>query len=211
MRDETRDDDGRLLQLECDPATDRDGDDAEAAGLVLVREVLQLRRPLPLDEPDRTTNLTTRPFRPETDADAVLDVNNRAFHWHPDQSGWTRAALDERLAEPWVDLDGFLVTEIEGRIVGFCWTKCHDATDIDPALGEIHVIAVDPDLHGHGLGRSLTIAGLAHLHDRGLPVGMLHVEGTNTQARALYHSLGFAEHDAHRWWAVPGTPPPSAR
>ncbi len=211
MRDETRDDDGRLLQLECDPASDRDAAEAAEAGLVLVREVLQLRRPLPLDGSDRTTDLVTRPFRRDTDADAVLDVNNRAFDWHPDQSGWTLAVLDERLAEPWVDADGFLVTEVDGRIAGFCWTKRHDASGTDPAMGEIHVIAVDPDLHGRGLGRSLTIAGLSHLHRHGLPVGMLHVEGTNDSARALYRSLGFVEHDAHRWWAAPGTPPPSAR
>lgn len=211
MRDEIRDDDGRLLQLECDPATDRDAVDAEAAGLVLVREVLQLRRPLPLEEPNHAAELVTRAFRRDTDADAVLEVNNRAFSWHPDQSGWTIDVLDERLAEPWVDLDGFLVTEVDGRVAGFCWTKHHDASGTDPAMGEIHVIAVDPDLHGRGLGRSLTIAGLAHLHERGLPVGMLHVEGTNDAARALYRSLGFVEHDAHRWWAAPGTPPPSAR
>lgn len=210
MRDETRDDSGRLVMLDCDPATDADATVAADAGLVLVREVLQLRRPLPLDPPDDATDLVTRPFRLD-DADAVLDVNNRAFHWHPDQSGWTRADLDRRLSEPWVDLDGFLVTELDGRIAGFCWTKHHRATDTEPEMGEIHVIAVDPDLHGHGLGRALTIAGLAHLDSDGIPVGMLHVEGTNTAARSLYRSLGFAEHSAHRWWALPGTPPPSAR
>ena len=208
MREEQRDADGRLMMLESDPATDADAELATAAGLELVREVLQLRRPLPLDEPAPT--ITTRAFTID-DAPEVLEINNEAFHWHPDQAGWTLDDLQRRLAEPWVDLDGFLVTELDGRIAGFCWTKRHGATADDPAMGEIHVIAVDPAHHGRGLGRALTVAGLEHLHREGLDVGMLHVEGSNVAALGLYHDLGLRPHSAHRWWARPGTPPPSAR
>jgi mycothiol synthase len=207
VRSETLDDQGRLVLLEADPATDADADTATAAGLVLVREVLQLRRPLPADPPPP---LDVRPFRPGTDDEAFLTVNNRAFRWHPDQSGWTTAELHAAEAEPWFDADGFLLHERDGRLAGFCWTKVHPATDVDPALGEIYVIAADPDFTGIGLGRALTLAGLDHLARRGLTVGMLHVEGTNVAARGLYDALGFTQHSAHRWWAPEGTPPPVA-
>jgi mycothiol synthase len=207
VRNETLDDQGRLVLLEAEPATDADGRDAAEAGLVLVREVLQLRRPLPADPPPP---LDVRPFRPGADDEAFLAVNNRAFRWHPDQSGWTAADLRAAEAEPWFDAEGFLLHERAGRLAGFCWTKVHPATDVDPALGEIYVIAADPDFTGIGLGRALTLAGLDHLARQGLTVGMLHVEGTNVAARGLYDALGFTLHSAHRWWGPEGTPPPVA-
>jgi mycothiol synthase len=197
---ETRHPDGRLLALDAEPASDAHDRQATEAGLVLVREVLQLRRPLPAPAPPP---LELRAFRPGTDDEAFLAVNNRAFAWHPDQSGWTTADLRAREAEPWFDPAGFLLHERDGRLAGFCWTKVHQATDRDPELGEIFVIAVDPDFHGLGLGRALTLAGLDHMARQGVAMGMLHVESTNAPARGLYDDLGFRPHSSHRWWAQP--------
>ncbi|MEZ5258337.1 MAG: GNAT family N-acetyltransferase [Ilumatobacteraceae bacterium] len=56
------------------------------------------------------------------------------------------------------------------------------------------MIATDPDYHGRGLGRQLTVAGLDHLARRGVPVGMLYVDADNAAATGLYRSLGFTVH-----------------
>ena len=160
-------------------------------GRLPVRTVLELRVPLPLDPP----RIEVRPFRPMDDAEAWVRVNNRAFAWHPEQGGWTQEDLARRTAEPWFDPRGFLIHEIDGTLAGFCWTKIHRQPE---DLGEIYVIGVDPELQGRGLGRQLTLAGFHHLHERGMPTGMLWVEGDNEAALALYADLGMREHSRRR-------------
>lgn len=199
MRKERRDKSGQLLELEADPASAEDVADASAAGLTLVRCVEQLRVTLPL--PPEQPLLPTRSFVPGADDDAFLTLNNRAFAWHRDQSNWTESDLQKRFEEPWFDPNGFLLHEVNGKLAGFCWTKIHPQTDCDPELGEIFVIAVDPEFHGQGLGRALTRAGLASLWSRSVQTGMLHVEHDNVAAQSLYRDLGFVLHNRHCWWA----------
>ena len=188
-------------------ATDEHAALADALGMTSTRELLQLRRPLPVGEP---WDLDVRAFRRGLDDRAWLEVNNRAFEGHPDQSGWQLHDLHARMAEPWFDPKGFLLHERDGRLAGFCWTKVH--ADTDPPLGEIYVIAVDPDFHGTGLGRPLTLAGLDHLARRGIEHGMLYVEHDNVAARHVYEDLGFAPHHRDRQYElaerqdVPPTP-----
>jgi mycothiol synthase len=162
---------------------------AAAIGLRQGRDLLQMRRSLPIeaDAPD----LALRPFRPGEDEQRWLEVNNRAFEWHPEQGGWDSATLGERLREPWFDPEGFLLHERDGRLAGFCWMKVHP--DHHPPLGELYVVAVDPDFQGLGLGRALVVAGLHWLKSqRGLDATMLYVDAAHQRAVGLYQSLGFS-------------------
>jgi mycothiol synthase len=162
----------------------------QALDPVRERTLLQLRVPLPLPDPGRHS---VRPITP-ADHEEVVRVNNAAFAWHPEQGHMTVDDLRARMAEEWFDPADFLVRDADGHVGGFCWTRIHPPAGDQPALGEIHVIAVDPAHHGHGWGRSLTLAGMAHVHAAGVPMGMLWVEGDNTSALGLYGSLGFSEH-----------------
>jgi mycothiol synthase len=166
---------------------------AGEAGLRLGRRLLQMRRPLPLG---LTTTVETRPFVIGRDEAEWARVNNAAFHDHPEQGGWTVDTLRLREAEPWFDPAGFRLHERDGKLAAFCWTKVH--SDTTPPMGEIYVIAVDPQFHGLGLGKALTIAGLDHLAEQGLEVGMLHVDAANTSALSMYGRLGFSIHHTDR-------------
>ena len=177
-------------------------DDEVAArwGFTPHRDLWQLRAPLPAAPSD----LAVRPFEPG-DAEAVLAVNRRAFSWHPEQGAMTAGDLRARQAEPWYDPAGFLLHECEGRLAGFCWTKVHpegEAPPDDVAMGEIYVIAVDPDFQGRGIGKPLTLLGLAHLHSRGPTTAMLYVESDNKAANTVYQRLGFQHHHTNRAYAA---------
>lgn len=197
---------GGPVQWRVRDPTPTDDDTARGAGLGDVRDLLQLRRPLPVGTAARAgvPAIATRPFRPGTDDERWLEVNNRAFADHPDQGGQTATDLDRLVHEPWFDANGFLLLDADpagarsGRLDGFCWTKVH--ADHDPPLGEIFVIGVDPAAGGKGLGKALTLAGLDHLVRSGLDVGMLYVDVDNTGAMALYEHLGFTPHHLDRMY-----------
>lgn len=169
-----------------DPA---DRDQAESLGFHSSRVLLQMHISLPVDA---TSHLTTRSFRVGSDEAAWLEVNNAAFHWHGEQGGWDLATLLQRENEEWFDAAGFLLHERDSRLAGFCWTKLHQPDPLGGgADGEIYVVAVHPDFHGIGLGKSLTIAGLQYLHSVGASRGMLYVDATNHSAVRLYENIGF--------------------
>jgi len=187
----TRIDGTRAVQIWLEDA--QDDDTALIAHLAApYRDLLQLRRLLPAEP----SGLKTRGFHPETDADEWILVNNRAFSWHPEQSGMNRERLADAMKEPWFRNDGFRILELEDRIAGFCWTKIHP--DEIPMLGEIYVIAVDPDFHGRGLGGPMTLAGLEWLASEGTGVANLYVEADNYPALRTYERLGFTTHTVNR-------------
>lgn len=172
---------------------------ASALGLVIVRELLQMRRPLAGLPPARdAAGATIRTYRgPEDDAE-LLRVNNAAFSWHPEQGGWTEREIAERREEPWFDPEGlFLAFDDEtGRLLGFHWTKIHAGGLPDGAgLGEVYVVGVDPSAQGRGLGSVLTSTGLHHLAEAlsasSQAVVMLYVEADNSAAVNTYQKLGF--------------------
>ncbi|NEA44844.1 mycothiol synthase, partial [Streptomyces sp. SID10815] len=167
---------------------------AQVLGLTLFRELRQMRRPLTdfaLPEAALPEGVTVRAFVPGQDDAAWLAVNAEAFAHHPEQGSLTQRDLDDREAQPWFDPAGFFLAERAGRLVGFHWTKVH----AEERLGEVYVVGVRPGAQGGGLGKALTVIGLRHLADAGLPTAMLYVDADNKAAVTVYERLGFTTYE----------------
>lgn len=175
---------------------------AEHFDLQVVRELLQMSRPLgpdapPLAEVSLPDGFSVRSFEVGRDEQHWLAVNAAAFVDHPEQGRVTLSDLKDRIAEPWFDPHGFLLIEdgnqSAARLAAFHWTKVEAAEpgSSQPADGEVYVVGVDPDYQGLGLGKAATLAGLHHLQACRLPAANLYVDGDNEAAVATYTKLGF--------------------
>ena len=169
---------------------------AQRHGFEVVRELWLMRRPatLELEEVHVPDGVTIRGFQPD-DTAALLALNAASFADHPEQGRMDEADFAERCSEPWFDPYGLLVAERDGEMLGFHWTKVQERD-----TGEVYVVAISPASQGLGLGRLLTLAGLHHLHDRGVREVVLYVESDNDPAIRVYRDkLGFThdERDTH--------------
>ena len=149
---------------------------------------MQMRTALPPTQPaDPPAGLRLARFRVGIDEESWIRVNNRAFAGHPENGSWTSADLADRISQDWFDADGFLLAWQGSDLAGFCWTKLHPG-----ALGEIYVIAVDPEHQGRQLGKWLTLEGLWYLSERRQAIiAMLYVDGANERAVGMYERIGF--------------------
>jgi mycothiol synthase len=179
---------------------------AAALGLVVARELIQMRRPLTDLPPVRVppgVRITT--YAGAGDDAELLRVNNAAFAWHPEQGGWTADDIAERRGEPWFDPAGLFIAgdEHTGKLLGFHWTKIHGED-----LGEVYVIGVDPAAQGRGLGAALTLIGLHYLAERlsggADPTVMLYTEADNTAAVKTYERLAFTVFNVDVAYAAAG-------
>ena len=82
----------------------------------------------------------------------------------------------------WVAIDA-------GSTVGFIAVKLH----LDSRMGEIYMVAVDPDFQGRGIGTDLTEFALLWMKNAGMSVAMVETGGDpgHERARRTYEKVGF--------------------
>jgi mycothiol synthase len=156
-----------------------------------MRHILKLNRSLqePIAHIEHSYQFIT--FDPEVHPEAWLDLNNLIFAKHLDQGNWATADLENRMAEPWFDHEGFFLCVHNGKIVGFCWTKIHNEFVNQDPIGELYVIGVDPAESGKGIGRAVCTEGLIYLKEKGIKQAILYVDDDNEAGKGLYKTLGF--------------------
>jgi GNAT superfamily N-acetyltransferase len=144
-----------------------------------------------------------RPFE-DRDAYAVVDLSLRAWapvfasleqtlgseifrRLHPDWREDQRRAVEDVLAAKKARV---WVAEVGASVVGFVAVGLFDP---ERSMGEISMLAVDPDHQGEGIGTALSKFALERLKDAGMKVAMVETGGDpgHAAARRTYEKAGY--------------------
>lgn len=129
------------------------------------------------------TGIDIEPFEPSM-LDAVVRLSLRAWEpvlasmkagmdsavfsafypdgWHASQSSVVTDACSDRAIDTWV-------ARVDSEVAGFVSTKVHE----DGVMGEIHMIAVDPDFQRRGIATRLTDHSVEHLRSADVQIVMV--------------------------------------
>jgi ribosomal protein S18 acetylase RimI-like enzyme len=82
------------------------------------------------------------------------------------------------------------VAEVDGTVAGFVAIELHHP---ERSMGEISMLAVDPDYQGGGIGTALTEFALERLEEAGMKVAMVETGGDpgHAAARRTYEKAGY--------------------
>jgi ribosomal protein S18 acetylase RimI-like enzyme len=113
--------------------------------------------------------------------------------------------IEEALVQYVRDLAGLeaLVAVQLGTVAGFIAIRIHN-----PSSAEIHVMAVRPELHGHGIGRALVAAAETSLRERSFAflqvktLGPSRPNGPYERTRGFYQRMGFQPLEENELWGA---------
>lgn len=136
---------------------------------------------------DAVIRLSLRAWAPvfESIQNAMDSEVYREFYpddWRVSQQKAVEAVCAAEDTTVWVAIDA-------GSTVGFVAVKL----DLETSMGEIYMVAVDPDFQGHGIGSALIKFALGWMKDAGMSVAMVETGGDpgHAPARRTYEKLGF--------------------
>uniref|UniRef100_B8HQW3 GCN5-related N-acetyltransferase n=1 Tax=Cyanothece sp. (strain PCC 7425 / ATCC 29141) TaxID=395961 RepID=B8HQW3_CYAP4 len=132
-------------------------------------------------------DLSLRAWTPVFDSiqQAINPDVYRAFypdHWRVSQQKAVEEVCAAEGTNVWVAIDS-------GSTVGFVAVKLH----AEDSMGEIYMVAVDPDFQGHGIGSALIEFALNWMKDAGMSIAMVETGGDSghAPARHTYEKVGF--------------------
>lgn len=154
-----------------------------------------------------------RDYRPE-DEGAVVTLSLRAWapvfrslegvlgpdifarlhpDWRYDQENAVRATLADNATRAWV-------AEAERGVVGFAAATLHHGR----RMGEVTMLAVDPEAQSQGIGAALTEVAAGWLRDSGMTVAMVETGGDpgHAPARRVYEKAGYTLLPVARYFKV---------
>ena len=158
--------------------------------------IAPLIRPFALEHLQPLLDLAMRawaPVFPQMQAEIPPYVF-QAFYprgWETRQRADVEAICKDDNTEVWVALIG-------DRLAGFVGLRVHT----EDRMGEVHIIAVDPELQRQGIGRALLDFSFEWMRERGLAMAMVETGGDagHAPSRAAYEHAGFQRYPAARYF-----------
>ncbi|HEY9643483.1 MAG TPA: GNAT family N-acetyltransferase [Coleofasciculaceae cyanobacterium] len=143
--------------------------------------------PYSADQLDAILRLSLRAWTPVFESIQKimdLDVYQELYpnDWRESQQKAVAAVCDAADTHVWVAIEA-------GSTVGFVAAKL----DAETCMGEIYMVAVDPDCQGRGIGSALTQFALDWMKEAGMSIAMVETGGDpgHAPARQTYEKLGF--------------------
>jgi ribosomal protein S18 acetylase RimI-like enzyme len=143
-------------------------------------------QPYEPEQRDAVVRLALRAWAPVFDSiQKVMDVNVYQV-FYPDWRVSQQLAVEGVCAAEDTPVWVAIVVDVT---VGFVAVKFHVA----PSMGEIYMIAVDPDYQRRGIGTELTAFALERMREAGMSVAMVETGGDpgHAPARRTYEKAGF--------------------
>lgn len=153
---------------------------------------------LPFEERHREqiVALSLRAWRPvfEKFQPAVPAYVFRAFYprgWEVRQAADIEAILGNDAVRKWVACDG-------DAVCGWVGVRTHPEDN----MGEIHILAVDPDRQREGAGRALLDTAFGYLREEGMTMAMVETgdDPGHAASRATYERCGFERWPVARYF-----------
>jgi ribosomal protein S18 acetylase RimI-like enzyme len=143
--------------------------------------------PYNLQHLDAVVDLSLRAWTPVFDSiqKAMNTDVYRSFYpdsWRVSQQKAVEDVCNDEDTNVWVAIEA-------GVSVGFVAVKIHS----ENSMGEIYMVAVDPDFQGRGIGTTLTEFALNWMKNIGMTIAMVETGGDpgHAPARHTYEKVGF--------------------
>ncbi len=132
--------------------------------------------------------------------DKLAQIQNRSF---ADTWGYNPNTVEEIVHRTNLSHSspGDVLLAYDGdRVIGYCWTRITSEAASGKREGQIFMLGVNPDYQGRGVGKTVLLAGLSYLENKGFETAGLTVDSKNKIARALYRSVGFKVRASSLWY-----------
>jgi mycothiol synthase len=138
----------------------------------------------------------------QTEENLLTKIQNRCF---ADTWGFNPNTAEEisyRLNMHGRSPDDVILTFLEDRLAGYCWTLINAEENPKRAKkkGLIHMLGVDPDYRNQEIGKAILLNGLEDLKGKGVDIVELTVDSQNPAACSLYESVGFKVYAKTEWY-----------